>query len=127
MSIEQAITPLVVEIETEGLTTLAVVRGVTKEEGEAFGPALTEEFDEDSPVGYGIAKCRKDDHFDRGIGMDLAVARAMKDYAECVEKKAEERVQTEKDFQVTTAVDDIANHLAHGIEAIRRLANQAAS
>jgi len=91
---------LQVQTAFEGRLTRAVVEPVP--EGEAMGrfriQAVRPELDR-GLIGYGEARCRPEDHFDRDIGEHIAVARAMADFAGQVVQRAAAMSVTEDQYR----------------------------
>lgn len=112
MNPPQIVANLRVDVDQQGPDTYASVRQLTPAEARYIGlaaipinPELTEGI-----VGHGKARCRKDDHYDEIIGLEIASARALADFASQAEVAAVGMVQTEQQFR--------AEDLARGLEEI---------
>ena len=113
-----------------GQDSVAVVRQLTSDEKESIGlgyaiainPELTEGI-----VGYGRARCRKVDHYQIELGLEIAAARALADFAQKCEEAATAAVRTENEFQTSAALDEISSHVGGMLGPLRRLAEMAAA
>lgn len=83
-----------------------------------INPELTEGI-----VGHGKAKCRKDDHFEHGIGLEIAAARALIDYGQQCEERATLASRTERQFQADAAAEalgEIAELFSQSLGVVAR-------
>lgn len=74
-------------------------------------------------IAYGSARCRKDDHYDPNIGMDIATGRALKDLGETVELIGLERSVTEQQFQnsqIVASIELIVDRFSEAMGALAR-------
>lgn len=116
---------IIADVQIDGRTTIATARGLTPEEWALIGVRpLRYEFTE-GLVGYGIARCRPEDHYDEGIGVYLAVTRAGRNLLEQIEQRALAAVQTQQQFEVIEAAEDAADAINELLDIIQRLASKA--
>lgn len=116
-----------VDLEFRGRDTIAEVRQLNDSDRAFMGiqhtsipinPELTEDI-----VGHGKARCRKDDHFEDVIGLELAAARALADYARQAEERADAQVKTEEQYQrslIVREIEDIVDDFSQAMADIAR-------
>lgn len=61
----------------------------------------------DRVEGFGVARCRKDDHFDLEVGADLAGGRALQELGRNLEALALSRSQCQRDYDLEEVEVDL--------------------
>lgn len=113
------------EVTVDGQTTIANVRALTREEQVQGGfRPVGREFLE-GVSGAGIARCRKEDHFEYDIGLNLALTRAMADFGHAAADRVATFVETQRDHAVRLAGERVARALQEQQDAVNALAEAA--
>lgn len=116
---------MVVGVDFEGPVTKVTLRQLTPEEKtEVYGPgrqSINEDLTADV-VGEGIARCRKDDHYDEIVGLELATARALVDFGTKCEAKAHSIVMSQREFEAYNLAQIMGSFARLIQEGLRRLA-----
>ena len=114
-----------VEVDFFGRETTVRLQQLTEEEAASRGIRLINPELTASIIGVGKARCRKDDHYEEVVGLEIATARALADYASQAEERAVAVVRSERQAAVEASLNELGSLVESMIRPITRLAELA--